>query len=602
MRRPAGISNLSSWHLDGGVAIYIRQSTPRQVEHNLGSRATQESLRELVLACGWPQDRILVLRDDLGKSATSAVKRSDFQKLLAMIKSGEVRAVFAQYDDRLARNTEDALRLFNALRAAKGFLYINGRCLDMGNETPTERFTNTVLSAQAEFNNESRLEKMRADRVQTARLGLAVTRPPVGYTKVARGKWTKEPDPDVQRIIGLVFELAMKLRSLSEIVNHFRTKRILFPRYVKGELEWEPIVRSRLYSVLTNPQYTGDFVYQQTKITRDHETGRRTITRRPPEEWLRVPDHHLGYVSREDWQTIQDRLASRSPRTRPIVGRGNALLQGRLKCGICQGWMRTQYSERDGDVRTGSYLCVHMERDGTVTHRLSCSARLVDRAVEREILIALTPAEMQVAIDGIARSLKEQKTTQRSLDRQTRDLDDAAEALQREYLAADPNYPRVRNAIKEKWEKVLGERDRLKREIAAPSPSRQPTLTAADAHELVRLTADAETLWRHSATTHADRKELLGTVIFEIIVLASSSETIELEIVWIGGMRQRLSVLRPRGVHGLIKEEFLKGKKTSTIARELREAGHRTAKGHPMTRVAVYTSLRQQGLLVAVGT
>jgi len=113
----------------------------------------------------------------------------------------------------------------------------------------------------------------------------------------------------------------------------------------------------------------------------------------------------------------------------------------------------------------------------------------------------------------------------------------------------------------------------------------------------VRLTADAEMLWRHPATTHADRKELLGTLISEIIVHASNKETIELEIVWIGGMRQRLPVLRPRGVHSLIKKEFQAGKKPPIIARELREAGYRTAKGHPMTRVAVYTSLRQQGLL-----
>jgi len=264
--------------------------------------------------------------------------------------------------------------------------------------------------------------------------------------------------------------------------------------------------------------------------------------------------------------------------------------------------MRTQYSERDRGLRTGSYVCVQTKRDGQTSHGLSSSARLIDRAVEQEILKALTPAEMQVALDGIAQSLKEQKTTQRSLDRQLRDLDDAAEALSREYLGADSNYPRVRNDLRGKWEKVLAEKERLERDLAAASTLPPRTFSAADAHELVQLTADAEILWRHPATTHADRKELLGTLISEIIILASNRETIELEIVWIGGMRQRLTVLRPRGVHSLIRKEFPTGKKPSIIARELREAGYRTAKGYPMIRVAVYTSLRQQGLLAPAGT
>jgi DNA invertase Pin-like site-specific DNA recombinase len=597
MTSPAGISNLSSWHLAGGVAIYIRQSSQRQVDHNIGSRAVQESLRELVVACGWPQDRIVVLRDDLGKSGTSAANRSDFQKLLAMIQAGEIRAVFVHQDDRIARHTEDSLRLFNVLRKAKGFLYINGRCVDMGNEAAADRFINTLFAALAELDNENRVERLGAARVQTARLGFAVTRAPIGYVRATRGKWAKDPNAEVQRIIALVFELAPKFRSLNELMKHMKASNVPFPRYVKGQLQWESVSRGRLWDVLTNPQYTGDFVYQQTKITRDRETGRRTITRRPPEDWLRLPDHHPAYVSREGWRALQDRFAARSPRVRPIVGRGNALLQGRLRCGICRRWMRTQYSERDGGVRTGSYACVQKGRDGKTSHRLSCSARLIDCAVEQEILKALTPAEMQVALDGIAQSLKEQKTTQRSLDRQLRDLDDAADALSREYLAADPNYPRVRNDLRGKWEKVLAEKERLERDVAAASTLPQRTLSAADAHELVQLTVDAEMLWRHPATTHADRKELLGTLISEIIVHASNKETIELEIVWIGGMRQRLRILRPRGVHSLIKEEYQAGKKPATIARELRAAGFRTAKGHLMTHVAVYSSLRQQGLL-----
>src|SRR5207244_4070470 len=133
--------------------------------------AVQESLRELALEYGWPPDKIVVFRDDLAKSGTSAVKRLDFQDLLTRIRSGEFRAVFASADDRVARNTIDSLRLFSALRAVKGFLYINGRSVDMGNEAASERFINTLFAAVAELDNDSRVERLGAAREETARLG-----------------------------------------------------------------------------------------------------------------------------------------------------------------------------------------------------------------------------------------------------------------------------------------------------------------------------------------------------------------------------------------------------------------------------------------------
>ena len=276
MSLPAGISNLSAWHLAGGAAIYIRQSTQRQVEHNIGSRAIQESLYDLVLDCGFPEDRIFRFRDDLAKSGTSAANRSDFQKLLVKINSGEIRALFTQYDDRLARNTSDSLRLFSALRKAKAFFSSNGRCVDMGNAAAADRFTYTVFAAIAELENENRIERLSAARVQTARLGFAVTRPPIGYVKLTRGKWAMDPNVEVRRIIFLLFELAPTFRSLNEIVKHCKANSILFPQYRKGQLQWVPVTRGRLYTLLTNPQYTGDFVYQRTKTTRDHDRGENT--------------------------------------------------------------------------------------------------------------------------------------------------------------------------------------------------------------------------------------------------------------------------------------------------------------------------------------
>ena len=55
--------------------IYLRQSTPSQVEQNVGSTARQYNLKDLAQAWGWSEDRIQVVDDDLGVSSAQAGKR-----------------------------------------------------------------------------------------------------------------------------------------------------------------------------------------------------------------------------------------------------------------------------------------------------------------------------------------------------------------------------------------------------------------------------------------------------------------------------------------------------------------------------------------------
>src|SRR5207253_8191178 len=102
---------------------------------------------------------------------------------------------------------------------------------------------NTMFAALAELENDSRVQRLGAARVQTAHLGFAVTRPPIGYVKASRGKWATDPNVEVHRVITLLFDFAAKFRSLNEIVKHCRANDIVFPRYVKGQSQWEAVSR-----------------------------------------------------------------------------------------------------------------------------------------------------------------------------------------------------------------------------------------------------------------------------------------------------------------------------------------------------------------------
>jgi len=135
-------------------------------------------------------------------------------------------------------------------------------------------------------------------------------------------------------------------------------------------------------------------------------------------------------VSREAWQRIQDMLASRRPTLRPLVGKGEALLQSLLRCGAdaCNRWMKTKYWGRDGLARTATYTCLRQNGWGDTTHKVTVPARHIDHVVVEHVLGALTAIDDETARAVIERSQLEQATLERA---QRRRLLDAEEDIQR---------------------------------------------------------------------------------------------------------------------------------------------------------------------------
>ena len=72
-------------------SVYVRQSTPTQVEFNTESRRRQYELVEIARRRGFRT--VDVIDDDLGRSASGMVARPGFEKLVAALCAGEVGAV-----------------------------------------------------------------------------------------------------------------------------------------------------------------------------------------------------------------------------------------------------------------------------------------------------------------------------------------------------------------------------------------------------------------------------------------------------------------------------------------------------------------------------
>src|ERR1700694_3464311 len=98
------MNNITADHLARRACVYVRQSTPGQVQNNLESQRRHYALVDRARSLGW-QD-IDVIDDDLGISGSGTL-RPGFERLLRMLCDGQVGAVFSIEASRLARNGRD---------------------------------------------------------------------------------------------------------------------------------------------------------------------------------------------------------------------------------------------------------------------------------------------------------------------------------------------------------------------------------------------------------------------------------------------------------------------------------------------------------------
>jgi hypothetical protein len=104
-------SKIKPSHLQREAYVYIRQSTPGQVEHNRESTARQYALADKAQQLGWPTQQVVIVDEDLGLSGSGTDKRSGFARLTSEVALAHVGIVLGLEVSRLARNNADWYRL-----------------------------------------------------------------------------------------------------------------------------------------------------------------------------------------------------------------------------------------------------------------------------------------------------------------------------------------------------------------------------------------------------------------------------------------------------------------------------------------------------------
>jgi DNA invertase Pin-like site-specific DNA recombinase len=215
--------------------IYLRQSTQQQVRRNEGSRQYQEEQRDIALRYGWRPNMIRVISRDLGLSGMRA-DRPGYQEALGLMRTGEAGAFFISDVSRAGREERAWFDLLDLMIQHDVLLIKNGVLTDPNDES--QAFVTKIEAVVVRRENQMRLANMHRGRLAKARMGKAVTAPPVGYLRVYEtqdgkpvktGAWRQDEDLAIREAIHAVFAAFQEGRSLRKAVNLLNERGVRMP-------------------------------------------------------------------------------------------------------------------------------------------------------------------------------------------------------------------------------------------------------------------------------------------------------------------------------------------------------------------------------------
>src|SRR3954452_12756311 len=189
-------------HLRLRAIVYVRQSTPRQVQHNQESTRRQYQLAERAQQMGWAAPQIEVIDEDLGLSGASSHARAGFQRLVAAIGLGEVGLVLVTEVSRLSRRNSDWHRVielcavFRTLIADEDGIY----CAQDPNDRLLLGVKGTLFAAELHILH----ARMRGNLLNKARRGELAVALPIGYRRLGDGSVVLDPEEEVRQTLARI--------------------------------------------------------------------------------------------------------------------------------------------------------------------------------------------------------------------------------------------------------------------------------------------------------------------------------------------------------------------------------------------------------------
>ncbi len=573
---------------------------------NLESQRRQYELVEVARRRGFTD--IEVIDDDLGRTASGAVERPGFDRLVAALCAGQVGAVLCLDASRLARNGRDWHHLLELCGL------VEARVIDLDGVydpcRPNDRLLLGMKGSISEFELGIIRSRMYEAARSKARRGELRISSPIGYAWDRNVGLGVDPDRRLQEVIRLVFQKFRELGSARQVLLWMASQNVHFPYPSNGRtltsFEWRPIRYRNVISILKNPFYAGVYAYGKSEKRTTIVDGRARKSyghHKPMGTWeVFIKDHHEGYISWAEFERNQALLAGnaygRVGDTKSGRG-GRALLAGLVCCARCGRRLSVLYT---GRYPRPIYRCEQPNVQLGQRRCLSVAGKRVDETIAAEMLRAVAPMAIEAAEEADRMLRDEDQDRRRIAELELQQAQYDASLAERRYAACDPDNRLIAAQLEKAWETALQRvelcRDRLDRMQISDADDVRPDFTG--------LAGDLSAAWKAPRTTMRTRQRLVRALITEIIVdIDDAAGEIVLVIHWKGGQHSELRVRKPRtGEHGCSTPEqalavirSMAGRwSDQDIAASLNRMGMPTGQGKTWTAHRVSSLRRVRGI------
>jgi len=539
-------------HLERLAVVYVRQSTVQQMMDHRESTNLQYGLANRAIALGWPEGRVLVIDEDLGKSASSAEGREGFARLVAEVGLDHVGLILGVEMSRLARSSKDWHQLLEICALFSTLI------ADLDGVYDPSQYNDRLLLGLKGTMSEAELhvlkQRLHQGKLSKARRGELTFALPVGYVRRPSGEVVFDPDEQVQQVVRLVFRKFEELGTLHALLRYLVKHGIRLGVRVregegKGELQWRKPNRMTLQNMLKNPIYAGVYAYGKRQVDpRKIRPGRASTGRVTIEQgrWHAfIEESFPAYISLQQYEQNVERLAANRARAeqRGAVRHGPSLLQGLLICGKCGHRMQVRYG---GPKKLHTYTCSRMATDYAESSCHYLPGAPLDEFVGQWVLKALQPVALELSLEASEHLEKEREELDELWHKRLERASYEADRAGRHYRLIEPENRLAARQLAREWEEKLEAHRKLQEDYRRFVREQPRSLSEAERENIRRLAQDIPALWHSQSTTIAERKEIVRQVVERVVVEnEGKSERLHVSIEWAGGSETKGVVIRP---------------------------------------------------------
>ena len=596
---------ISPEHLQLKAIIYLRQSSPKQVEKNLESKRLQYAMAERAKALGFTN--VEIIDCDLGKSAApGAADRKGFDYIISSVAKGQVGIVLSREVSRLSRTNKDWCQLFEVCQIFNALIGDEEQVYDLN--LLDDQLVLGIKGMLSVVELKVLQMRMLRGQEEKARRGEMLKRLPAGYERDLDGNASVTADVRVREAIELIFKKFREVRTIRQTFQWFRDHDVELPvNPLRGnQLVWQIPTQGFVRDVLINPFYGGAYVWGRRPVETILVDGklrkRQGRPRRPQECRVFIPEHHEGYIT---WQIYEENqkiirgnnMKLETSEAMAAARDGTGLLTGLLRCGHCGRKLYVRYW--GGRGTSARYLCKG-DFDSGGDYCLGFGGDRVDRRIGEEILKVISPLGVEASLKAIDRLTRCEDDRCEVLKRRLQQLEFDAQRAFEQYNEVDPRNRLVAGELERRWNSKLTEIEQTNTTLASLERER-PSLSEADEERIRALGESFVDVWNNKHCPGALKKQIVRTVIEEAIASDADENTLRFVIHWKGGVHTELTMPRPKSSAAqrtsmesldIIRKMAVRYG-DDQIASVLNRLGHRTGKGLRWNQTRVKTARRK---------